>query len=118
MPEYEGKVWLKWLALTLFVFIPAGFLTGLLFGDPANGEWDTALAGSTGDLVTALVIGAWLWVFPATAVYFELVNSGLRRGRDDPVSKQSPGLVLAIVALSLAMFFAGPLALIVDYPAW
>src|SRR6266568_8426285 len=71
LPAYGRRVWIRWILITLFGAVPAGALLGFLFGDPANGEFDTALAwGSTRELLKQLGAGVWICTIPWTAIYF------------------------------------------------
>jgi hypothetical protein len=98
---------------------PCRGLTGLLFGDPPNGEFDTALAwDSVSQLVGAIAIGVWLWVLPWTAIYFEQVNTRHRSQVSNRSDGKKPGFAIAITALVLGLFFTGPVALAVDFFAW
>jgi hypothetical protein len=119
LPAYDRGVWRRWAVLTVLVFVPVGGLTGLLFGDPPNGEFDTALAwDSVSQLVGAIAIGVWLWVLPWTAIYFEQVNTRHRSQVSDRSDGKKPGFAIAITALVLGLFFTGPVALAVDFFAW
>jgi hypothetical protein len=118
-PKYKGRVWLTWGVVTVLLVVPVGALTGLLFGDPANGKLDTALAwGSTQELIRQLLIGVWLWVVAWTAIYFEVVNSRYRARVVGRTSSKTPGFALAVTALVLATFFVVPVAIVLAFVAW
>ena len=122
-PRYERRVWLKWLGLTVLVFVPAGALLGLLmpvleYGvfprvEPPPADWD-----SPRELAKMVPVGIWLVVVPWTAIYFERVNTRYR-SVDGGASSKTPGFGLAVTALVLAtLFFLWPVTAAVAAVAW
>jgi hypothetical protein len=91
-----------------------------MFGDPANGEFDTALSwDSTSEILLALGSGVWIVVLPWTAIYFERVNARYRRGgTGHGDNSKTPGFALAVIALVLGILGAGPVALAFAVIAW
>ena len=109
-PRYERRVWLKWLGLTVLVFVPAGALFGLLmpvleYGvfprvEPPPANWD-----SPGELAKMVPVGIWLLVVPWTGIYFERVNTRYRSVDGGHAGSKAPGYGLAVTALVLAICF-------------
>ena len=115
-------IWLKWLGLTLLVFVPAGALLGLLmpvleYGvfprvEPPPADWD-----SPRELAKMVPVGIWLVVVPWTAIYFERVNTRYR-SVDGGANSKTPGFGLAVTALVLATLFLWPVTAAVAAVAW
>lgn len=123
-PRYERRVWLKWLGLTVLVFVPAGALFGLLmpvleYGvfprvEPPPANWD-----SPGELAKMVPVGIWLLVVPWTGIYFERVNTRYRSVDGGHAGSKAPGYGLAVTALVLAtLFFLWPVTAAVVAVAW
>ena len=123
LPEYESRVWLKWVALTVLVFVPIGALTGPLmpyleYGvlprlEPPPENWD-----SRQELLWWVPIGIWLWVVPWTAIYFENVNTRYRVRVGGHARAKTPGFGLAVTALVFSTLFVVPIGVAIACVAW
>ena len=103
VPPYSWRVWLGWFVISALL---AGIVVSLVYF-------------TEGVRVDYVVVGVWVFCVPATVIYFELVNSRLRRllGVDSP---RSPGLPLAAAGLVVGwvLILLGPLVLVLAYLGW
>lgn len=105
-PHYERRVWIKWALWTALVIAPVGAFLGLLGAE------------TEADIPLAALVGAWVFVAPWSAIYFERTNTRYRWALDPSVGPQAPGFGLAVWALVLGCLFLGPIALVLAYFAW